>query len=315
MAIIYTNSNVSSCELKPESLLENFENHADKLESIARHYRKLVSFIREKNIEILETHGSVNEGRFLVDEIDTGRLKQAGCVVDFGEHRDDDPVFYTDETLDKIINDIDDMDGFDDETIKEIEILLDDDDDEIEVNDVCYESKLEVEVFKNSISEISRVVNIKEIFSEDLSEIKKPSDVIPGFIGIDVTRTGERKFTFNLVTADLMGNPSIIKFDRGKCLFKYKCSTCDQWHYESLDSVFRSLKTATALLSNLIKMIDIDHKEFAIALDFIDHDLRLLQPLLKFDYALDDLDDSVADLGDEEFEFDDDEDDDDDEDE
>jgi len=74
----------------------------------------------------------------------------------------------------------------------------------------------------------------------------------------------------------------------GKNLFKYKCDTCNAWHFESLKSVYRSLKTTSALLSNLIVIAEENHKEFSIALDYINNDLHLLQSLLELDYAIDD---------------------------
>ena len=122
--------------------------------------------------------------------------------------------------------------------------------------------------------------------AENHDEEDEDDDKI-GQVGIEIEQIDETKFNFNLTIADLNKNPTLVQFDRERCVFKYQCGACDSWHYESLESVYRSLKTANALFSNLMVMTR-DCKELLAAFDFVDHDLRLLQALLRFDYALED---------------------------
>jgi len=151
--------------------------------------------------------------------------------------------------------------------------------------------EIELDEEPEPFGEHSSCISLKEIIGA-FDEEDEPIKI--GHIGIDVQQIDETKFNFNLTIADLNKNPVLIQFDRENCVFKYQCGSCDTWHHESLESIYRSLKTANALLSNLMVMSK-ESKELLAAIDFIDHDLRLLQALLRFDYALEDKDMEIDD--------------------
>ena len=140
-------------------------------------------------------------------------------------------------------------------------------------------------------------IDLDEIFPEEtntfnLAEKLKMPDFedplfMPGNMIIDVKKIDKDKYSFNLAMADLNDHPKHVNYIREKSLFEYNCGECSNTHYESLDSIYTSLKTANAILSNLIEMTR-DSRELSTALEFIDSDLRLLQWLLKLDYALED---------------------------
>jgi len=280
MTNIYANSSFETPELKPDNLPDAFEEYAGNLERVAKDYRKLAEFIKTKNIKILNADGSAFGGTFSVDEIDTARLKKAGFIIDLGEIPETtslvrEPVFFIDETLDRELSDnhIDEHEetlmfsNMDDGDMgAEIEIVID---------DVAFPEN-------SSIFNIKDILNYNSALSDDL-------DV--GSIEIEIKQVDESKFSLNLAVADLNPTLSDVTFDRETSILKYKCEggVCDKWHYESLQSVYQSLKTVNALLSNLIIMSQ-DCKELRAALDFVDRDLRLLQSLLRFDYALEDPD-------------------------
>jgi len=199
-------------------------------------------------------------------------------------------VFYIDPTLDATIDEavkqlgsVEDENSFIDKLLSESEETkifhnanVDDEEEfvgQIEIN-------LDDEIF----SESTQFFNISEVL--EIPEVEEGS-LRPGDVSTEVKKIEEQKFSFNLVIADLQDDISTVEFVRDNSHFKYKCKSCDEWHIESLESAYRSLKIANALLSNLA-LLTSNHRELSTAIDFIDHDLRLIQHLLKCDYALDD---------------------------
>lgn len=275
MAEIYTNFAFDSFELKPENFVENLEAYAKRLEAKAKEFKTFAKFIKTKKVKILETKGFAYSGSFCVDDIDTARLEKAGLVIDLNKDLPDEllstnetPTFYIDAELDEVLDKLDKAD-----------LILDK---ETQFNIANIE--------EDEIEEQSSLLNLVEL----LKDVEVPEktededdDFSPGTLVVDVKQVGEHQYSFNLTVADLNNDPVEVKFNREKGIFEYKCGTCDDTHTETIASVFRSLKTTNALLSNLIAMIQ-DPKELAVALEFIDHDLRLLQHLVAFDYALSD---------------------------
>jgi len=298
MSNIYASSFIDGPELNPENLLESFENYAANLEEMATKYKKLVKFIRTKKIKILEAHGHSHGGFFQVDEIDTNRLKKAGFVIDFADELEDDdnmPTFYVDSELEEEMKDIAE------ELEAEFEFEADESDEEIHPHKAEIE---ETELFAGILEPDFEIPKIFEMeikgkledkdtyfsLKDVIAAFKEDDDLKAGQIGVEIKNVDGVKFDFNLSIADLNRNPTHVQFDREECVFKYQCGSCDSWHFESLASVYKSLKTANALFSNLMVMTK-SCKEVLVAFDFVDHDLRLLQSLLRFDYALDDDDD------------------------
>lgn len=299
---IYTNSYIHSEEINPDNFVSVFEAYADKLEQVAKDYRKLVKTVKTKKIKIVDADGYAHGGHFSVDEIDTARLKKEGIVIDFAEKPcAEDPVFYIDSQLDEVLEEtIEKLEQFDpdfeDMAESIMEKILKDEKDDDEDDDVVHFTSADFLDDLEEDDDIEQIdIDFEDLFPEkytefNLSEKIKTVDgdaFAPGSMIIEVNRIDDEKFTFNLTMADLGDKPSKVNYMRDKEMFEYQCADCDAIHFESLDSVYRSLKTANALLSNLIEMTK-DFRELSTALEFIDADLRLLQWLLRLDYALED---------------------------
>jgi len=285
MAEIYTNFEFDSFELKPESFAKNLEDYSKKLETTAKEFKAFAKFIKSKKIKILSAKGYPYAGSFSVDDIDTGRLEKAGLVVDLNKDQDTPvsiPTFYLDEDLDK--------------ELKKLDLV------DTEITSKGYPF---TDIQEEEIEEQSSLLNLVELLknTEDPDSIETlDEDFLPGTLVVDVKQVGDHQYSFNLTVADLNDDPINVKFKREEGIFEYKCGSCEELHTETIASVFRSLKTTSALLSNLIAMIK-NPKELVVALEFIDHDLRLLQSLVAFDYALDDNEGVVKD--DDEYDHDD----------
>lgn len=299
---IYTNSYIHSKELNTNNFVEAFEEYANRLEDVAKSYRKLVTYVKTKKIKITEAQGYANGGHFSVDEIDTARLKQEGIVIDFADSPEitENPTFYIDTNLDAVLEDtLDELDELDENTSyshKDFEEDLEEEDDELTEDEHAALFKFINDNESFGIEELD--IELDEIFPErttsfNLAEILKntdfedPEDSVfaPGNIIIDVKKIDDDKYSFNLAMADLNSHPKKVNYIREKSLFEYECGDCDATHFESLASIYTSLRTANAILSNLIEMTR-DSRELSTALEFVDSDLRLLQWLLRFDYAL-----------------------------
>lgn len=275
MTEVYTNSFFDSPEeLNSSNFFETISEYTAHLEKTAKEFKTLVKFLKSKKIKVLAAKGYPYVGSFSVDDIDLARLKKEGFVVDMTESPNtENPTFYIDEELDKEFKDSDIID-----------------EEFTPVRNIDGYSPPTVNLDEDEIEEKSSLVNLGQILREaDAPVLIKDADdeFTPGTIVVDVQQLGDHQYSFNLTVADLNDDPIDVKFNREKAQFEYKCGSCEETHVESIASVFRSLKTTGALLSNLVAMIK-KPKELAVALDFIDHDLRLLQSLVAFDYALSD---------------------------
>lgn len=291
MTTIYTSSFVGGSELTPEGFPEQLVEHAEKLEQIAEQYRQLSKYIQDKNIQIIDAKGLPHGGSFEVDDIDTGRLKQAGFVVDFADNPEDrEPPFYIDTELDAVLEEErlefgeDSYLDYDGEISEEHETArgfgtnyLDEFEPDFET-DVDFGGEPRSDVFK-----------LHELLHPDDED---DEDSALGMIEIAVTHIDEDKFAFHIVIPDIGPRYRHITFDREKSYFKYKAEGNSEWQYETLESVYRSTRTASALLSNIVGLTQ-DTKELSAALEFVDRDLRLLQSLIREDYAIDDNDKGI----------------------
>jgi len=296
MVDIYTNAVFDSPEINPENLVETMEAYVKRLEKTAKDFKNITKYLKTKKIKILGAKGFPYAGKFSVDEIDVARLKKEGLIVDMTENPTmDNPAIYLDEDLDEAISDLD-------VTSDEMPIIQE------LLNQAPHPT---IDISEDEIEEKSSLVNLSQILSvSGPTSFDEDEEFAPGTLVVDVRQVGEHEYSFNLTVADLNDDPTDVKFNREKAQFEYKCGGCEELHIESISSVYRSLKTTTALLSNLMAMIK-KPKELAIAIEFIDHDLRLLQNLVAFDYALDDHEGEVTDEDDEDdedFEADDDDD-------
>lgn len=274
MPTIYANSFIHSDELNSNNMLEVFLDHASKLEEVAATYRHLVSVLKEKNITIHQARGFSHAAQFEVDEIDAARLMNDGLVIDYSKGAPNlNPTFYIDPELDNMLED-----NF--ESISEILAQELGPPSDPEPTD---EGDSDDEPFREQSSQFNLT---------DILEVPDQASSVVGSIGIDVTKFDEDKYSFDLTIQDLGLQPQNVHFDRPTGEIKFKCSSCEEWHLEPLQNVFNSLITATALISNFVEMSQAT-REFSAALELIEHDLRLLQELVKFDYALEDPRDSL----------------------
>jgi hypothetical protein len=295
---IYTNSYIHSEEINPENFIQVFETYADKLEEMAKDYRNLTKIVKTKNIKIIDAHGFAHGGHFSVDEIDTGRLKKEGVVIDYAEQpSEDNAVFYVDTELDSVLEDaIEQLEEFDPDFEEMTDSIMDKifneedrsltEEEEALIHDIIDEDNFDIEQIDIDFDEIFPERSSHFNLSEKIGNFSD-DNFSPGNMIIEVKKIDEDRFTFNLTMADLGDSPTKINYMRDKSIFEYECNDCDATHFESLDSIYRSLKTANAILSNLIEMTK-DFRELSAALEFIDSDLRLLQWLLRLDYALED---------------------------
>lgn len=285
-------------ELEDDNVSKNFHECAERLEKIAKHYRKMADFLQEKNIKVEKVEGYPQSGSFTVDEIDYHRLKKADLIInhDNGESDEsDNPVFYVDSELDialkesvenidfsKLIEVIPQGDISGDE-IKEKEEPAD----YVETVSLIKEfqdnySNRESDLFEGSAT---TYINLAKVFKDFTLNPDHDPDLHVAVARIKKFTSEQYAFDFNI--QDIGEDPVQIKFDRAKGMFGYKCANCDYWHLETLLSCYKSLKITIAIISHLIAMCG-DQKELGIVLDAIDGDLRLIQHLLQFDYALED---------------------------
>ena len=288
---IYTNSYIHTEDITPENFVDVFESYANRLEDMAKNYRSLVKCVKSKNIKIVEAQGTAHGGHFSVDEIDTQRLKSEGLVIDFAEQpAAENPVFYIDSVLDEVLDDtLEKLAEFDPDFEKMADNILDtifiDEDEELEDDEEIKQIDIDFADIDDEHEEFPdghTHFNLSEKISDFGDDSFAPGDMV-----IDVKKIGDNQYTFNLTMADLGESPTNVNYMRDKEIFEFECGECDATHFESLDSVYRSLKTANAVFSNLVEMTK-DFRELSAALEFIDSDLRLLQWLIKFDYALED---------------------------
>ena len=118
----------------------------------------------------------------------------------------------------------------------------------------------------------------------DLGKMFKEFPPATSFINIVTESLEKDKWTFNIGISDIGYNVKSVDFDRLKCSFTFLCDACEDLHVSDLKSVYTSLSTAIALISNVTAFSP--NNEFIIAFDYINRDLRLLKTLLELDYAV-----------------------------
>jgi len=255
MKKIHINSFLGSDDpLDTDNLPDGFESCASKYEKMAEEYRKMAKYIREKQIKVIEASGHAYCGTFSVDDIDTERLTKSGYVIDVDDNpTSQNPLFSIDPEFDRILDDMDD---------KPLWADIPDSHEE------------------ESSSETYDLANLLATETADFEASENQ-----GAINLEVTQIGEGHYLFSLNIQDLGDDPKAIAFSRKTGEFHYDCGDCDTTHVQNIESAYRSLVTASALLSNFVYMIK-GSKEFGLAITAIDEDLRLLQHLIAFDYGV-----------------------------
>jgi len=250
----------SGSELDSSNLLEEFEKCAKKLESMAQEYRAMAAFIKSKDIKLLDAEGYSQCGSFTVDEVDRGRLVSSGQVIDCSDLAGgSDALFSIDETLDEALDELDS-----EEMAKNV------------MEEIEKQENDSRGIAPNTYQLDSILMRQKEVAEFDDND---------GAINLEVTRTEDGHYIFNLSVTDMGSEMPLIAFDREKGEFQYHCGSCDAKHVQTLEAVYRSLRLTCSLMSNFAYMCR-HNKEFSMALTAIDDDLRLLTHLVGFDYAL-----------------------------
>ena len=188
-----------------------------------------------------------------------------------------DPDFeeMADTIMGRIYEEDEDDDFDDDHVYTAADFFGDEDDEEIEQINVD---------FKDTIPGDGEYVEFN--LADKLHGAEDDDDFYPGNMAIEIKDVAEDAFVFNLKMADLGEPPNEVKYGRKEGIFEYKCSECDAPHFTNIDSVYRSLKIACSILSNLAEMTD--YKVLGDAINYLDVNLRLLQWLVALDYAIED---------------------------
>jgi len=288
MTRIYINTLLDVEELNEDNFCESFEAYAKKLENMAKLYKKFSKYLKAKDVKIINADGFPHSGSFDINDIDVARLKKAGFVVDHAEEDGSkDQVFYIDEKLDALIEQ-----AMSNKQIAQMVIPVHPDDEEVAEHDHDHEHE-------NVDGEYATLVNLLDVCNPDIDGANIRADtVLLGFAPVS-----EDKVAFEFRVNDFNQHEVIADFDREAQTFTYKCDSCEEEHQKEIFQLFKSLKTATALIGNLAIM-STEHPELAAALDTIDDDLRMLQKLLSFDYAIEDDEDDLPGIGEEDAEDD-----------
>jgi len=268
MTRVYVNTILPSDELSSENFSEALTSYAKKLEKLAKVFLKFSSFVNKHKIQVKEVDGFANSGTFELDEIDAGRLKKAGLVVDYSEIEEEPeiPAFYIDKQLDAVLE----------ETAQNIENSM------LEFN-APKSLTVDFPEFPDVKEETVLTFNLVEVLNADL---ELDNDVKPGHMILKVMSADEESRRFNLIMIDFYSDPSEFKLDRERMVFCYRDKDSEVWNEKPISEVFRSLKIVNALLSNIVLMASENPYLFE-ALGSLDQDLRFLQQWLAFDYAID----------------------------
>lgn len=283
MTRIYINTLLDVEELNEDNFCESFEAYAKKLENMAKLYKKFSKYLKTKDVKILNADGFPHSGSFDIDDIDVARLKKAGFVVDHAEEDGSkDQVFYIDEKLDALIEQ-----AMSNKQIAQMVIPVHPDDEEASDHEHDHDHDHEDED-----GEYATLVNLLDVCNPDIDGANIRADtVLLGFAPVS-----EDKVAFEFRVNDFNQHEVTADFDRETQTFTYKCDSCEEEHQKEISQLYKSLKTATALIGNLAIM-STEHPELAAALDTIDDELRMLQKLLSFDYAIEDDDDDLPGIG------------------
>jgi len=221
--------------------------------------------MRSEGIQVEEVNGVPFGGSFKVSEDDAKKLMSKGLVADCSEpgyldykEPENIPIFYIDTKLDEMFKDRDSFTGL--PTVS-----------------------LNIPSFSQPEQDDFGLSGDKQIVI-DLGKMLNDFPIASSFINIDTESLEEDKWSFNIGIADIGYIVKEIDFDRAKCSFTFLCDACEDLHKSNLKSVYTSLSTGIALLSNIIAYSS--NREFIIAFDYINRDLRLLKTLLELDYAV-----------------------------
>jgi hypothetical protein len=272
MVKIYINTILPTEELTSENFTEAFDVYAAKLEKLTKVFKNFSKYVKKHTIQVKNVDGYSSSGTFEVDEIDAGRLKKAGFVVDYEELESEPeiPAFYIDKNLDAVLQD----------TAESLENLG-------KFPDQPAQVSLEFPTLPEGELEETLTFNLAEVLDPD---IELEGDLLPGHMVLQVFPQDGDSHKFNLIMLDFYSDPAEFKLDRERMVFCYKEKDDDEWREKPIQEVFHSLKTANALLSNIVIMVRENPFLFE-TLGSLDQDLRFLQQLLAFDYALDENDD------------------------
>lgn len=273
MVKIYINTSMPTEELTEENFYSSFEEYAAKLEKLAKHFKTFSKFIKTNKISVFNIDGFANTGNFEVDNIDAERLKKAGLVFDASEVQaePDIPAFCIDSKLDEIIEIT--RKSFDEGSIPA----------QINIDIAEMPEILEQTMTFNLVDELDIDAELDD-------------GLVPGHMVLHVYQNPEdetHKYN-HLVVLDFYSDPAEFRLDRENMIFSYKEKDEEEWKEKPLKEVFSSLRTTNALLSNIVVMVRNNPHLFE-TLSSLDQDLRFLQQLLVFDYALDDDDDDETD--------------------
>jgi len=271
MVKIYVNTILPAEELTPDNFTEAFDIYADKLSKLVKVFKNFSKFVKKHSIKVSNVDGFSSSGTFEVDEIDAARLKKAGYVVDYEEidAEPEIPAFYIDKDLDAVLA----------ETAESMEALAN--------FQGPAKVTLEFPTLPEGELEETLVFNLVDVLNPD---IELEGDLMPGHMTLQVFPQEDDSHKFNLIMLDFYSDPAEFKLDRERMVFCYKEKDDDEWREKPIKEVFHSLKTANALLSNIVIMVR-DNPYLFETLGSLDQDLRFLQQWLAFDYALDEDDD------------------------
>jgi len=268
MVKIYINTILPTEELTSENFTEAFDIYAAKLEKLTKVFKNFSKYIKKHGIQVKNVDGYSSSGTFEVDDIDAGRLKKAGFVVDYEELESEPeiPAFYIDKNLDDVLQ----------ETAESLENFQG-----------PARIELEFPALPEGELEETLTFNLAEVLDPD---IELEGDLMLGHMVLQVFPQDDESHKFNLIMLDFYSDPAEFKLDRERMVFCYKEKDDDEWKEKPIKEVFHSLKTVNALLSNIVIMVRNNPFLFE-TLGSLDQDLRFLQQWLAFDYALDENDD------------------------
>lgn len=267
MVKIYINTILPAEELTEESFTDSFDIYAGKLEKLTKVFKGFSKYIKKHDIKVKNVDGFSSSGSFEVDDIDAARLKKAGFVVDYAEIEAEPeiPAFYIDKNLDAVLE----------ETREQLENMELPQNPQLTINFPEVPDTEEAETL---------TFNLTDVLDSD---IELEGDLVPGHIVLQVFPHEEDHHKYNLMMLDFYSDPQEFKIDREKMIFSYREKDEEEWKEKPLVDVLSSLKTANALISNIVIMVRENPFLFE-TLSSLDQDLRFLQQLIVFDYALDD---------------------------
>ena len=206
MVKIYINTLLPTEELTPENFTESFDVYAAKLEKLAKVFKKFSKYMQKNNIQVQDTDGFSSSGTFEVDEIDAGRLKKAGFVVDYEEIESEPEIlaFYIDTDLDAVLE----------ETAESLENLR------------GPKVTLEYPALPEGSNGETLTFNLADILDPD---IELEGDLTPGHMTLQVFPQEDDTHKFNLIMLDFYSDPAEFNLDRERMVFCYKEKDDDEW--------------------------------------------------------------------------------------